>query len=395
MKKIGIITFCNCMNYGAELQAFALQKKLNLMGADAEVIYIEKEQWTMLGSRTTILTAIWKRYKMYGLLKGTQKTINLIKEKLAVRKAYKNNKVLAEQKKGIFDKFFENYVRHSSKYYTLNELQHGNVDMDYDIIVAGSDQIWNYMQTHYLDVFFLMFANRLNIKKVSYAASFSVDDIPARLREKYKHLIENMDAISVREINGQKIVSKLTDRCAELVLDPTLLFTAKDWVEMVANPNYANTGKKYVLIYTLSGSKYIYGLAKNIAMSLQVEVINIKNNYVRVDGDEGITHLYDVGPREFVSLFNNAVYVITDSFHGTAFSINFNIPFTTLLNPVSHLNCRALSIMNLTNTMDRLIYDDGSNNFPSSLEMDYHPINKIIDDMRTKSMQYISSNIVL
>ena len=176
--------------------------------------------------------------------------------------------------------------------------------MDYDIIVAGSDQIWNYMQTHYLDVFFLMFANRLNIKKVSYAASFSVDDIPARLREKYKHLIENMDAISVREINGQKIVSKLTDRCAELVLDPTLLFTAKDWVEMVANPNYANTGKKYVLIYTLSGSKYIYGLAKNIAKSLQVEVINIKNNYVRVDGDEGITHLYDVGPREFVSLFN-------------------------------------------------------------------------------------------
>ena len=162
---------------------------------------------------------------------------------------------------------------------------------------------------------------------------------------------------------------------------------------MVANPNYANTGKKYVLIYTLSGSTYIYGLAKNIAKSLQVEVINIKNNYVSVDGDEGITHLYDVGPREFISLFNNAVYVITDSFHGTAFSINFNIPFTTLLNPVSNLNSRALSILQLTNTMDRLIYDDGSNKIPTKLKMDFVPVNQTIDEWKSKSLSFIQTEM--
>ena len=394
MKKIGIITFCNCMNYGAELQAFALQKKLNLLGADAEVIHIEKEKWAMQGSYWTILTAIKKRIQMFGFWGGTLKTIGLIKDKLAVRKAAKLNRDKQALKAEVFDSFFNNYIRHSARYYTLDELREGKLDIAYDVIVAGSDQIWNYMQTHYLDVFFLEFAKRLNTKKVSYAASFSVDSIPAALHAKYRHLIENINAISVRELSGQKLVSQISDRKAELVLDPTFLFTSKEWVEMVANPDYMKDDKRYVAIYTLSGSKYIYGLAKKIGKELGAEVVNIKSGYVRIKGDEGITHLYDVGPREFISIFSHAVYVITDSFHGTAFSINFNVPFTTLLNPVSNLNSRVLSILELTNTMDRLIYDNGDNREPDRLDMDYTPINKIINDWRNKSLSFINREII-
>lgn len=394
MKKVGVITFCNCMNYGAELQAFALQKKLNLLGADAEVIYIEKEKWVMQGSYWTILTAIKKRFQMFGVWGGTQRTVALIKDKLAVRKANKQNKDKRAYKAEIFDSFFNNYIRHSSRYYTLDELRDGKLDTAYDVIVAGSDQIWNYMQTHYLDVFFLEFANRLNTKKVSYAASFSVDSIPAALHAKYKHLIENIDAVSVRELSGLSLVSQLSDRKAELVLDPTLLFTAKEWIEMVANPDYVKGDKRYVVIYTLSGSKYIYGLAKKIGKELNAEVVNIKSGYVRIKGDEGITHLYDVGPREFISIFSHAVYVITDSFHGTAFSINFNIPFTTLLNPVSNMNSRALSILELTNTMDRLIFDNGDNREPDKLDVDFTPVNAIINDWRANSLFFINKEII-
>lgn len=394
MRKIGIITFCNCMNYGAELQAYALQKKLNLLGADAEVIHVEKEKWAMQGSWATIIAAILKRYRMFGLIKGTSKTVSLIRAKMEVRNANRQNLDKNIQKERIFDSFFDNYIKHSSKFYKLTDLQSGKTDLDYDLIVAGSDQIWNYMQTHYLDVFFLMFANRQNIKKVSYAASFSVDVIPSRLKEKYRNLINNMDAVSVRELDGLNIISKLTDKKAEMVLDPTLLFTSKEWVDMVANLNYMNTGKKYVIIYTLSGSKYIYSLAKQIGKQLNADVVNIKNNYVRVKGDEGITHLYDVGPCEFVSLFNHAAYVITDSFHGTAFSINFNIPFTTLLNPLSNLNSRALSILKLTNTMDRLIYDDGTDKIPTNLDMEFTPVNQIIDEWRQKSLSFIQTEIL-
>ena len=393
MKKIGIITFCNCMNYGAELQAFALQKKLNMLGVDAEVINIEKEFGVLEGSIRTVFDAIVSRYKKYGLLKGTSKTIELIKTKLAAKQAQRDNVDKLEEKHKIFDDFWNTYIRHSDTFYTLENLRNIKY-LPYDTIVAGSDQIWNYMQTRYLDVFFLNFANAFGAKKVAYAASFSVEKIPSDLRPIYKPLIENMDTISVREDTGVNIVEECSEKKAIQVLDPTLLLTSSEWVEFIDNPNYIKEDKRYVVIYTLSGSKYIYNLAKKIGKQLNAEVVNIKSGYTRVKGDEGINHLYNVGPREFISVFNHAVYVITDSFHGTAFSINFNVPFTTLLNPVSKINGRALSILRMTNTMNRMIYDDGSNKEPDTLIMDYTIINSIIDNWREKSNKFILDNIL-
>ena len=86
----------------------------------------------------------------------------------------------------------------------------------------------------------------------------------------------------------------------------------------------------------------------------------------------------DAGPQEFISLLNKAVYVITDSFHGTAFSINFNIPFTTLLNPLSNINSRALSLLEMCKLASRMIYDDGNNAFPKTLTVDFTEANEIL-----------------
>lgn len=392
MKKIGIITFCNCMNYGAELQAFALQKKINLLGVDAEVIHVEKETSAMNSPRF-VLNSILKRYKSYGVFKGTLMTYNLFVSTLKYRIANKINLKKIQKKKEIFEEFWDTFIKHSSEFYTLDEIRDVQ-QMPYKVIVAGSDQIWNYIQTRYLDVFFLKFANTFGARKVAYAASFSVESIPTDMYSIYKPLIENMDAISVREDSALKIINDCSDANAIQVLDPTLLFNAKEWVDMVANANYRQDLKKFVLIYTLSGSKYIYRLAKRIAKELDVNVVNIKNGYLEVTGDDGIIHLYDVGPREFISLYNRAVYVITDSFHGTAFSLNFNIPFTTLLNPMSSLNGRALSLLRLTNAMDRMIYDDGTNAFPNSLVMDFSSINKNIECWKMKSLNYIKTEIL-
>ena len=101
-----------------------------------------------------------------------------------------------------------------------------------------------------------------------------------------------------------------------------------------------------------------------------------------------------LGKREFISIYNQAVYVITDSFHGTAFAINFNIPFTTLLNPVSNINSRALSILKLTDTESRLIYDDGSNKEPNSLNVDYNSINAKIESLRKSSLNFLERNLL-
>ena len=248
------------------------------------------------------------------------------------------------------------------------------------------------MHTDFLDVYFLKFANKWNAKKISYAASISVPDIPEKLRLKYKNLFENMDVISVRELNGKSLVEKYSNKKATVVLDPTLLITKDEWKEYVANE--IRTNEKYVLIYTLSGSKYIYELAMNIASRIDkhCKVINIKSNFIP-EKDDKIEHLYQVGPKEWVGLMLNAAYVVTDSFHGTAFSINFNIPFSTLLNPSSNMNSRVLSILEITDLKDRIIYDDGSKAIPQNLNIDYQEVNKTINKWRKKSEDFITTSI--
>lgn len=393
MKKIGIVTFVKCDNYGAELQAYALQKKLNILGYDAEVINMEKEKGVLESSFSTYKNAIFNRIKVYGLLKGIIKIVELIIDKYKVKRSSNKYSNQLKQKHKIFDSFFHDYIKHSSKFYTLDEIR--QIDkMPYNVMIAGSDQIWNYMQTRYLDVFFLVMANRWKARKISYAASFSVSEIPTNLKEKYQSYLNNMDAISVRELNALDIVHDCSSKEATLVLDPTLLLSRDEWVSYIGIKEYLPHNKKYVVIYTLSGSRYIYTLAKKIAKKLNVEVINIKNGYERKKGDDGIIHITNAGPREFISIYNQAVYVITDSFHGTAFAINFNIPFTTLLNPVSNINSRALSILKLTDTESRLIYDDGSNKEPNSLNVDYNSINAKIESLRKSSLNFLERNLL-
>lgn len=391
--RIGIITFVKCDNYGAELQAYALQKKLNLLGYDAEVINLEKEKGVIESSFSSYKNAILNRYKQYGLIKGSLKIIELIKDKYNARKAFAANSDKVKERHKIFELFFNDYIKHSTKFYTLEEMR--NIQsLPYNVLIAGSDQIWNYMQTRYLDVFFLMMANRWETKKISYAASFSVSSIPQNKRAMYKQYLENMDAISVREITGIDIVKNCSNCKAVTVLDPTLLLNRNEWIEYIGKKDYLPKNKRYVVIYTLSGSHYIYTLAKKIAKKLEAEVINIKLSFSKIKGDDGITHIWNAGPREFISIFSQAVYVITDSFHGTAFSINFNIPFTTLLNPASNINSRALSILKLTGTESRLIYDNGENKEPDTLNIDFTPINKIIEKNREKSLKFIKENLV-
>ena len=391
--RIGIVTFVKADNYGAEFQAYALQQKLNTMGYDAEVLDLEKEKGVMASSKRNIIMSLKKRIAYYGLIKGTIKFVQTLIDALEAKKAKQKNIEQAIAKHKIFERFFYEKIKHSKDYIQLDELS--SKELPYDVYIAGSDQIWNYMQTKRLDVFFLMFANRFKAKKISYAASFSVPSIPYDLKEQYKAYLENLDSISVREDNAVTLVKELSGKNAVQVLDPTLLLTREEWIKNLALKDCFNNSKKIVLIYTLSGSRYIYTLAKKIAKKLNADVVNIKSGYKRVKEDSGIIHVTDAGPQEFITLFSKAVYVITDSFHGTAFSINFNIPFTSLLNPVSNINSRVLSILELCGLQDRLIYDDGSRSEPKDLSVSFETANKAISDARKLSLSYIEDSLGL
>lgn len=383
--KIGIVTYVKCDNYGAELQAFALQWKLNSLGYDAEVINLEKRNIDMKRNPDVILGAIKQRFKQEGVFA----IVSIVRKFLETKKRITDEdkyKVINENKHKLFENFFENKVRHSEKYYSLDEISNAT-DLKYDVYIAGSDQIWNYIHTDRLDVYFLMFANKFKAKKISYAASVSIYDIPKKWRAAYKTYFENIDVLSVRELHGAELVSKYSNKKAEVVLDPTFLLTKEDWVREVAND--CGIEGDYLLIYTLSGSPHIRKMAHDIARRLNLKVVNIKSGYSD-EPDDGTINVYEIGPAEWVGLWSKAKYVVTDSFHGTAFSINFNIPFTTLVNPNSMMNSRVLSILKIMNLESRIVYDTLKGDLkPNDVALDFTETNRILKQWKEKSLKFL------
>lgn len=388
--KIGIVTYVKCDNYGAELQAFALQWKLNQLGFNAEVVNLEKKDIDMKKNPFVIKGAILRRLKYDGIFSALksifQKAIDT-KKKLEDQEAFRDK---MNNKHQLFVDFFDTKVKHSAKYYTLEEIGKTS-ELDYDTYIAGSDQIWNFVHTDRLDVYFLMFANKFHAKKISYAASISIYDIPKKLRPTYKKYIDNIDYLSVRELQGAELIAKRFDRKAEVVLDPTFLLSKQDWMYEVAR--VPDIKDDYLLVYTLSGSRHIRKLAWDIANKLGLKVVNIKSEFGQ-EPDDGTINLYEVGPREWVGLWSKAKYIVTDSFHGTAFSINFNVPFTTLVNPVSMMNSRVLSILKITGLENRIIFDNKKAlSVPSTLNIDFTPVNNTLNIWRKKSLDFLITSI--
>lgn len=384
--KIGIVTYVKCDNYGAELQAFALQWKLNTLGYDAEVINLEKRDIDMKRNPDVIKGAILQRIRKEGAIKAF---VSVLRKVFEVRKRIVAEKKYASQIKNkhrLFEDFFETKVKHSLKYYSLEEIS-STKELPYDVYIAGSDQIWNYIHTDRLDVYFLMFVNKFKAKKISYAASVSVYDIPEKWRGIYKKYFENIDVLSVRELHGADLVKKYSSKTAEVVLDPTFLLNREDWLREVAVT--PETDDDYLLVYTLSGSLHIRQMALEIAKKKNLKVYNIKSNYVP-EPDDGVKHFYEIGPAEWVGLWSRAKFVVTDSFHGTAFSINFNVPFITLVNPNSMMNSRVLSILKITGLENRIVYDTKEDcGKTHNLEVDFGPVNEIVGEWKTKSLLFL------
>lgn len=384
--KIGIVTYIKDDNYGEELQAFAMQYYLNSQGWDAEVIDLEKRVKDLSKSKDAIIPAIINRFKVYNW-KAPYFILKKIVDVWRKKRHDNNNKEYKKQFHQLFEDFFNKYTKHSEKYYTLDEIR-VTEKLPYDTYIAGSDQIWNYMHTDFLDVFFLEFAKKYHAKRISYAASISVPKIPEEMKSIYKKLVTNIEYLSVRELQGAKLLSQISDQKAEVVLDPTLLLNQNEWMKVVGKNPFIN--EKYVLVYTLSGSQYIKELAKGIAKKLECKkIIFIISNEAFIY-ENGIETQILIGPCEWVGLMSEAQYVVTDSFHGTAFSINFNRPFTTLVNPVSNMNTRVMSILEITNLKSRIIYDDGKNRKPESLNIDYSTVNQTIEKWRNKSKTFLS-----
>lgn len=380
MKKVGIITILKVNNYGAELQSYALQKKLNLMGYDAEII-----DYLFYRHPNHKRESISKPFFPYPLKNKIKELGLVLKDKcmgLINTPSYRS-------RNKHYENFHKTYNRFSSTCYDRYSQLYDNPPI-YDAYCVGSDQVWNPRCYTNLEPYFLTFAPE-GARRFSYASSFGVAVLPNSAEAKYKELLNGLDYISVREASGVKLVEEVTNRKAKLVLDPTLLLTSDEWQEVTQPVN--GMPKKYVLIYELQPLSYITLLAKQVAREKGYKIVRVCKDAYDKQKDTDVINVVDAGPSEFVWLVDHASFIITNSFHGTAFSVNFNKPFYCVLRRGKNNNSRQLDLLSACGLMDRVVYDGEQLPNISSSSIDFEQVNEQMETMRQDSCNYLNNAI--
>ncbi len=377
--KIGIITIQNVNNYGAELQSCALCRKLRALGYDAEVInylFGIHPNHIFDGEKRTIPISI-KQIVKVKLLPVVQNLFCFF---------YKYNKRIRNQR---FDDFHAAYNHLSETVYPSVKSLY-NAEFNYDVICVGSDQVWNYMKGYSLAPFFASF-DKKGTKKISYGSSIGLTSLSKEAESVFKNALSVFSSLSVREQQASDILKNILHRDVEVVLDPTLLLDSKEWLD-VAKFDMCPTNK-YLLVYivTIKPCNYVLELARHIARQRNLQIIRIcRDAYPEHSGDD-IQEIMTAGPSDFVGLFSKADFVVTNSFHGTVFSINFSKPFYSVIKKHHSTNSRLTSILKKLNLEDRIVSVGSS--FPDISDIDYNITFERLEEERMHSVDYLNKAI--
>ncbi|WP_196001872.1 polysaccharide pyruvyl transferase family protein [Clostridium sp. 1001271B_151109_B4] len=362
--KIAIITMSNGVNYGNRLQNYAMQRVLESLGADVETIinYTGQE----------IINENSLKEKIKDFL--AEVNYNIPKFKIA-----KLDYILRERR---FKKFNKKNIKQTDYFITKDNIP-DNINQKYNYFVCGSDQIWNpeFQINSHID--FLSFAEKG--KKIAYAPSFGVSELPKDCIDKYKEWINGIDYLSVREEAGAEIIKNITEREAVVLLDPTLMLNKSEWLKIVEKPKL-QLRKKYILTYFLgSKEKEVENRILKIAEEYNYEIINLM--------DEKNKYIYSVDPAEFVWLINNCELFCTDSFHGGVFSIIMKKAFIIFerKDKLQSMNSRLetlLSKFNMENRLDKNIVSNGQ-----IFNIDFSNVDKIISAEKEKTITYLKNSL--
>lgn len=395
--KIAVITYNKAFNYGGDLQCFALQYKLNKIGYCTEVLDIIRPIHPMY------MHDLEDTAKFKPLFDYEEKFDTLSKIKAKISKLFGSFYTLFfyktyRKREKVFKDFHEKYIAFSKESFTnFSHLYEFSSKMDYTHYITGSDQVWNYTYPFSIEPYFLSFVKK-GIK-ISYAASIGHSNIPEDIISLYKKWLSDFSFISLREDIGVELIKSITQRQDIYhVLDPTLLLTKYEWVNSL-DLNTCEQGTidqkdKYVLVYLLSRSSYSIDLALEIAKrkSYGVKVIS-SNLYAPYLKKRNLQFILAEGPKTFVKLFKDAEFIITNSFHGTAFAINFNIPFFTTTRKNKRVNSRFHSLLTICSLTDRLVYENDANIYLPLKEINFEHANASLEKERIKSLSFLQKAI--
>lgn len=368
---IGIITIHKINNYGSVLQAYALQETCEKMGYRTEIIDYS-------------FPNDWHNNNKYSTPSDKQPT-----EPKWIKVLFFH--ALLRQHVGIAN-FVKKYQHLSRQSYQSPQLLKEKPP-HYDTYITGSDQVWNPRHCKGDPTFMLHFAPDKALK-ISYAASIGTRTIPEQLAPVYKELLSKYDYISVREFSGAGVVEALTRKKAKVVVDPTLLLSSEDWNTIALKKRVIK--KKYILCYflnyTFNAFPYVDELAAHIQKLTGYEIVRVARPPHKLSFAH--TH-YSIGasPEKFLSLVRDAEVVLTTSFHGTAFAVNYGKPVLTIVKDKEGGDSRQLDLMQQIG-LERQVMAVGDS-FPEndSWSYDVEKAQSRLSVMREDSFEFLKNAI--
>lgn len=380
MKSVGIITILKVNNYGAELQAYATQKAMENMGYDAEII-----DYLFYKNKRYVRERISEPFYPYPLKNKIKEYLLRVRDKMSLvlhrRKAVK--------RETAFENFHKKHTKMSSFCYRRMSELYDNPPQ-YDVYCVGSDQVWNPRCYTSLYPYFLTFAPK-GKKRFSYASSFGVSSIPASAKDCYRKSLLELNNIGVREWTGKTLVKGISGQEATVVCDPTILLEKSEWLQVCEKVD--ELPAHYLLVYELAATPYIMKMAEYVAERQKLKIVRICKDVVQGKDDGKVLNLRECGPAKFLYAFAHADFIVTNSFHGTVFSIIFNKDFYTVISKRSTNNSRQENLLESCGLIDRLI--DDSMDFPdaNSFCVDFGIPNKKITAWREVSRDFIRQSI--
>lgn len=347
--KVMIITCHTPYNYGAVLQAYALQTYIEKSHQDVKIIdYCPSRFYSFQFRRFLILLVRWPDY-------------------VKCRK--------------VFGNFLKKYLHLTAKATTFSEIK--KLGLEADLYIAGSDQIWNVNLPNGNDpCYYLEFVE--HGKKISYAASIALEELSGSQKKVIKNMVCGLDSISVREESAVRLLNECGFYNVYHVIDPVYLLTREEWISFSSNREYQ---EEYILIYGFCRQREIYSYARKLAGKLDCNVyaINTLWSDIRFDMDK----YFWVPPlEEFVNLFHHAKAVVTNSFHGLAFSLIFHKNMH-VFETIAGGSVRLKDMLKLIRLEERLIAKDFKEILVS--EIDFEKVDEIIDKMTQFSKEYLNS----
>lgn len=360
--KIGIITFHNALNTGAVLQAYALQQYLKAQGYKVEFI-------NYLSPKAKIT---WRNFISKSIFNTVTKWQDIF-----YRNQYKNN----------FNKILKVNER---KYYSTNELNAN--PPEYDIYIAGSDQIWNFGFSKKFNPAYLLNFGGDEIRRIAFSASMGQTNQPKEIEGVFKKHLKKFDFISVREKNGFEYIKSLLGDNFEIdhIADPTFLIKKDDYLN-IAERN--NEPQEFMISYILPHyefPKQLFKVINIIEEKLKYKLINLKNpdTCLRLPNKKNLV----VDPQKWLAYFINSKFNICCSFHAVVFSLIFHKPFV-VVSP--YKNQRIISLLEPLNLLDRCIYTNNEELIERVLEetIDWDLVDNHFLNERKKAINFLNKSL--